>query len=497
MGSCSKSVGEEMVKKNKIFILVVDFGTSKVKANLVDAEDGTFLTSCSRSYTIMTTAEGHTELELEQVWDSAVDCVRQVLGSVKEDGKIIALSFSYFGDNLILADENGDSLSQCILCFDSRGTDEAQYITEQLSEAKLVEVIGSPYSYMSTGAKILWMRRHMPDIFNKAKYFFSIQQFINRKLGLQAINDGTMAARKQLYDTGKGVWSRELLELIGIGEESLGEIKPTNTIIGEIDSFGPISLPYSIPVVLGGHDCDLGIVGLGVGSEENPVVADITGTYDHIGYLADGMINTKRTYPHGKIESYCGPLDNKSVCIGAFTTSGAVLEWFMREVNSDTSQDAYQFFWNHVVFDGNGTVCMCPDFSGNQGSFQGIGLGVGKNELFQSIIEALTFKTKEIIDDCERIKLGGINRVRIGGGAANSAEWIQLRANITGKIFEKMENIQVSALGTAIIAAYTMGIYGNISDAIQNMVSVSRVFLPDMEVHNKYNIIYKGIHSNK
>ena len=98
---------------------------------------------------------------------------------------------------------------------------------------------------------------------------------------------------------------------------------------------------------------------------------------------------------------------------------------------------------------------------------------------------------KEIIDDLISLKAGEVKKVRIGGGAANSSEWIQLRADITGLVFEKMKNIQVSALGAAVVAAYTVGIYETIDEAITHMVAVSEVFRPDMEIHRKYSRKYQ------
>ena len=161
----------------------------------------------------------------------------------------------------------------------------------------------------------------------------------------------------------------------------------------------------------------MGIIGLGVGNEKEPVIADITGTYDHVAYLADGMVNMKKRNPKGRIESYCGPLADTSVCIGACTTSGALLEWFMKEINGDTGQEAYKAFWEKARFDGNGGVKVNPDFAGNEGSFSGLGLGIEKSDIFQGIIEALTLKMKEIIDDLISLKAGEVKKVLKNLGA--------------------------------------------------------------------------------
>ena len=470
-------------------VLVVDFGTSKVRVNLVNTADGSFLDSSAREYQMISSKDGITELDVNEMWDAVVSCVEDVVNSMGKNRKAEAISFSYFGDNLILADFDGNPLTNCILCFDARGKKEAEDINNALTEEWLIQTIGSPYTYMSTGAKILWMKRNNPEIFKKTAYFFTIQQFVNQKLGLEYVNDRTMAARKLMFDTEKDCWAEELLKLIGIQEESLGKVLPTDSVIGKIRRFGTVEFTEEVPVILGGHDCDLGIIGLGVGDEKEPVIADITGTYDHLAYLARGNLNLKKRRPEGKIESYSGPLENTSVCIGAFTTSGALLEWFMKEIVGDTKPSAYRKLWDQMKFDGESTLKVIPDFAGNHGRIEGLGLGIKQSDLFKAIIEALTMKSKEIIDELTALKEHGVEKVRIGGGAANSPEWIQLRADLTGLTFERMENIQVSALGAAVLAACATGIYKNIGDAVSHMVKVEKIYLPNMQLHEKYQAL--------
>ena len=151
-------------------VLVVDFGTSKVRVNLVNTADGSFLDSSAREYQMISSKDGITELDVNEMWDAVVSCVEDVVNSMGKNRKAEAISFSYFGDNLILADFDGNPLTNCILCFDARGKKEAEDINNALTEEWLIQTIGSPYTYMSTGAKILWMKRNNPEIFKISSY---------------------------------------------------------------------------------------------------------------------------------------------------------------------------------------------------------------------------------------------------------------------------------------------------------------------------------------
>ena len=81
--------------------------------------------------------------------------------------------------------------------------------------------------------------------------------------------------------------------------------------------------------------------------------------------------------------------------------------------------------------------------------------------------------------------------MRIGGGAANSDEWMQLRADISGVTVERMKNIQISSLGGAILAAVAVGEYPDLRTAVDRMVHVGDVFTPKEEVRKKYEEKYE------
>ncbi len=50
-------------------------------------------------------------------------------------------------------------------------------------------------------------------------------------------------------------------------------------------------MPFTLPVIIGSHDCDCGMYGVRAGLTDEGVVGDITGTYDHLGFIARGYVN--------------------------------------------------------------------------------------------------------------------------------------------------------------------------------------------------------------
>lgn len=323
-------------------------------------------------------------------------------------------------------------------------------------------------------------------------YWESQQQYIFRRLGLPAVNDYTMAARKQLCDITTLQWSQRFLDVLEITSESLGtNIVGTGEIIGKIQAYGEVEFDIPLPVIAGGHDCDVAMIGMGIMDESQKEIGDITGTFDHVGYIVNGITNIKKEYPLDPFCSYSGPLKDTTICLGAFPTAGAALEWFMREINNGTKSEDYQKLWNETKFDGNGKVMVLPTLDNNRGRIEGIGVTTTKTDIFRGVIEALTFENRKLIENCVKVKKGDIKGVRIGGGAANSDEWMQLRADITGRQIERMENIQISSLGSAVLAAVAVGIYPDLKTAVRKMVHVKDIFIPDKEVKCKYEEKYQ------
>lgn len=477
----------------KNLILVVDYGTSNVRVNAIDTDNGDIVYSASKKYLVEDKGKGYAEISADHLWTYSEECMRLVMEHMTEEDDPKAISFSFFGDNLIPVDQDGNALNDCILCTDVRGTEEMAYINSQIPIEEQTSIIGDayvmPYKF---GAKLLWIKNNLPEVAEKTAYYDTQQQFIFRKLGIPAANDYTMAARKQLCEIDTLKWSKRFLDVFGITEESLGTlIVPTGEIVGYVSNYGNVKFKQELPVIAGGHDCDVAMIGMGLISDKMDFVGDITGTFDHVGYLAEGVINLATERPDLPLRSYNGPLPESTICLGAFPTAGATLEWYMREINEGTGQEDYQKYWDMVSFDGKGTVMVYPTLDGNRGKIEGIGVTTTKADIFKAVIEALTFENRRLIDNCESAREGAVNSVRIGGGAANSDEWMQLRADISGKKIERMKNIQISSVGGAVLAAVRVGIYETLEEAIEKMVHVKDVFIPNEEVNKKYEEKYR------
>lgn len=473
-------------------VLVVDYGTSNVRVNAIETEHGKTVISNSVKYRPVTTQPGYCELDAEQMWQSTQECMKNTISVLDLEEYLIAgISFSFFGDSLVPVDASGNATHNLLLCFDPRGSEEADEINKKVGAGRVLELIGDYYESGCTGAKILYIKRHYPEIAEKTAKYSTIQQFILGKTGVKDVNDITMACRKSLLDNKNGTWSEELLDAVGITKEQLGEIVMPTEALGKIEQFGNVKLPYPVMVFPGAHDSDCGYVGLGISEKSSQTVAEIAGTFDHIGMIVKGHVNCHLEHPTEDIWSGRGPLPDSSSCLSAYATSGALLEWFMTEIIRDSSQKSYGNLWDKVTFDGSKGLEMGPDFISGNGSISGLSITSTKYDIFRAIIEMLTFETRRCIELCEKVTPQGIECVLIGGGGAREEKWVQLRADITGKRYQRLHDFESSALGSAMLASVGLGIYESVSEAAEHMVSIEKTFIPNPEVRELYEEKYQ------
>ncbi len=469
-------------------ILVLDFGTSNVRANLIDIENGKVNASVSKKYTWQYPSPGFVEIDALEIWHMSEDVVEGVLAQPEAEGMLEGISFSFFGDGIICVDKYGEPLTNVIVQMDNRAVEQARTIGRALGERHVQEILCWPITLdIMTGAKILWMKENQQDIFDKS-YFYTLQQFIMKKLGMPSWNDFTVASRMMLLDIKNKCWSKELLDFIGINEEQMGgEPKASTTVVGETSRYGRVELPRCVPVVLGIHDAEAGMIGLGVGPDTHDKIGGITGTFDHLGYFVDSDEHIS-LLPDISIVS--GPFDSSYTMMSS-AMAGANYEWYIREISEKKEGHVIKELFEQMNFTGDGKLLFLPRMHMQSGVMYGMSLSDTKLDIFRAFVEGITFAMKPVADQYKKISKGKAVVCRCGGGGSQSDRWLQLKADVFGLRMESVENYECSALGAAIIGSLALGVYSDVTEAANHMVNVKAAYEPRIEAARKYQEKYE------
>lgn len=121
-----------------------------------------------------------------------------------------------------------------------------------------------------------------------------------------------------------------------------------------------------------------------------------------------------------------------------------------------------------------------------------LNLGTNAPAILRSLVEAICFGSKKIVDrfEAEGVRIDAV--VGIGGVAKKSHFVMQTLANVLNKPIKISNATQAPALGAAMYAATAAGIYPNLNMAIKGMGSgFEKIYNPDQEQVEMYKKKYE------
>lgn len=468
----------------------LDIGTSGTKAALIDAA-GSVLCSHQISYGFANTSDGYRELDAQEIWQAALQCLKCV-GQGKE---VRTITVSALGEAIVLTDKNGKPLAAGIAGTDIRGTQELEELRERFGERALTDITGQNLSTIYSANKILWLKKHQPQLLETAWKILTFQDYIVYRLCGRAVIDHSMASRTMLLDIRTMDWYSPMLEAVGITAEQLAEPAIGGTIAGVIRSkvAAELGISSETKIVVGTHDHIANAIGSGVcevGSCSNTV-----GTTEGLTAVLQ-----REQLPSQAIEAYqisCEPFAVKGLfnTVAWHNASGVLLKWFAQEfVLKENPGDILDVFekMNTQMPAEPTRLLVLPHFSGaatphmdsrSTGTVIGLTLDTSREEFYKAMMEGANFETAQIMDSLKRAGLQP--RKLIATGGALSPQLLQIKADILGLEVHTVQNRQTGTLGGAMLGAVVSGEYASLKEAAQVMVTFGRSYEPD-PVHEKY-----------
>ena len=242
----------------KKFLMGVDNGGTVIKAAIFDLEgyeigvSGSFMETNAPK-------PGYYERDPEAVWQSNISAIRNVIEDTGIDpGCIIAVSLTGYGECVNLADVNGNPVYTSVRDTDTRAAKLLEEwringVAEKLGELTFL----APYP-ASSGLLLAWMKRNEPDELNKAKWWFTIKDYIRFRLTGNPAQEITNLANSGLMNLREPGNDSILFELQGI--EDCARLVPPLVKSSEIAGYitGEASsltlLKEGTPVVAGCYD---------------------------------------------------------------------------------------------------------------------------------------------------------------------------------------------------------------------------------------------------
>ncbi|MBQ6830356.1 MAG: hypothetical protein IJO59_04445 [Clostridia bacterium] len=448
--------------------LGLDIGTTSLKAAVFD-EHGTRLGLTHKEYTLDTDpVTGFIEFDPEQYVVMCKDAIARLRAQC---GEITALSVDTQGETLILADENGTPLCPAIVWLDNRATAEAEEIDKAFGRQRVYEVTGQPEITATwPAAKLLWVKKHRPDVFAKTKRIFLLEDWILYRLSGEFVTEPTIQSSTIYFDVTRKTWWPEMLAFIGITADQLPRLEKSATVIGEYEG---------IVVTTGALDQIAGTIGVGVTDESR--ISEMTGTIMAICVMSDTLPPFN---PDSIVPCHLHAVDGKYCLLLWSSTAGMALKWFREQFAPDLSFAELDELAAKVTAGCDG-LTMLPHFCGSTmprynpaatASFTGLTLSHTKGHFARAIMEAVAFTLRQDLEytnasrDCE---------VRITGGGASGKLWPQIKADVTGRTLTTVCESETACIGSAILAMVGVGAYESIHQAVEATVKLKGTFAPN------------------
>jgi len=476
------------------FVIGVDGGTGGIRAGVFDLT-GVALAFADVPYETHFPEPGRAEQSPRDWMIGLRLAVRQALERAAVDPQdVLGMCVDTTCCSVVALDGDGEALVPCILWMDMRASEETVEALRSGDDALRVNCAGAgPVSAEWMIPKAMWLKKHRPEVYEAATMVCEYQDYVNLRLTGRYCGSMNNVGVRWHFDGETP--PKSMLRRLGM-EELLDkwpkDIVKMGDVIGGLtaENARACGLPEGLPVMQGGADAFVGMVGLGV--VEPGQMALITGSsHLHLGVTDRGF------HAPGVFGTYRDALVDGApfVVEGGQTSTGSVVRWFKEMCGG--GDDFYDVMNREAsaIPPGCEGVTVLDHFQGNRtphvdarsrGAISGLTLKHSRAHVYRAILESVCCGTRLIFETMAR---GGYapREVVIAGGATRSELWLQLHADVTGVPHVVTECTDAPALGSAVLAAVGTGAFDSVRDAVGAMVRRARVITPDPEAHATYS----------
>ena len=476
----------------RTLLLGVDIGTSSCKTALFDPE-GKVVAQGGCEYPVSYPRKGWAEQDPAQWWEGVCRAVREMISDNGIDpAEIAGIGTDGQSWSAIALDREGNVLCPTPIWTDTRSEEICRETEDRLTAEKLFGLCGNPAKPGYTWPKILWYRKHRPEVFEKTEKILQSNSYIVYRMTGEITQDISQGYGLACFDMRKGCWDEEMCETLGIPRRMLPEIVPCHQIVGKltVDAAKQMGLREGIPVAAGGLDAACGTLGAGVVSP---------GQTQEQGGQAGGMsicIDQYAADPRLILGFHVVP--GRWLLQGGTTGGGGALKW-LRETMCPELSFAEMSALAETAEPGSGGVTFLPYMAGERspiwdpkacGVFFGLNFGVTRAQMIRACMEGVAYSLRHNLETAaEAGARAGV--LRAMGGSANSRIWTQIKADVTGCGIEVPGSDTATTLGAAMLAGVGTGVWQGFEEAARQTIRVNRTYEPDPAVKEIYDRGYE------
>lgn len=481
--------------QDKVF-LCLDFGTESVRGELINPI-GESLGSSAFPYKTYYPYSGWAEQNPRELWESMLIVCQSLVKTAKLKQVLIeSICIDSTACSLIFLNEKKEVQGNLILWMDTRAKELKNKLGKYSNSSTNLHIGQNiPPSWMP--ARIKWLLDQNSEIYKNSVYVCELLDWLQYKFTGKLVHSKNILTLKWYYNSSGAGWPVEFFKEIGI-DSILDKVSPNVLAPGEkvgsvkkdiANEIGFIGYPL---VVEGGADAFIGTLGLNVVNEGD--VALIGGSSHVLLCYTEKNIHEKGLF--GTFKSPVIP--KRNILEGSQTSSGATLNWFVKNFISDQEKD-FRFLdkkANKIPIGSEGVIVL-DHWQGNRSPFmtakssgviRGLTLSHTPIHVYRAILEGVALGTSVIVDTLIKTNYE-IKKIVIGGGIVKSPLWLQIHSDTLGMPLYPSSTTNAQLLGCAVLSAYACGYYNSIIEASRKMQKPSHPVEPNLSCKQKYDEI--------
>ena len=455
----------------------LDLGTAGARALVVSASGDVVARGEAPLATAGASGDRH-EQDAESWWAAAREALAEACAELSdgERSRVRAVAADGTSGSIVGLDSRGGPVGPALMYNDARARAEA---------AELSELEGAPRIAASFSlAKMSWLARNQPAEFEATECFAHQADVIVARLsGASGVSDWSNAL-KSGFDVAEGEWGTWTGSVPGLLER-LPRVVAPGTPVGRLRPAlaAELGLSDEVQVVAGCTDGTAGFLASGASrvGEDNTTL----GTTLVFKRVAASRVRDAS----GAL--YCHALPGGLWLPGAASNVGA--DWIRQEFDGadlgeldraalallPSEQLAYPSCTHgeRFPFQSSSAEGFGPDSPGSLERY-------AANLQGTALVERLAY---EVLDEATGLAARGA--VYATGGASRSDVWMQLRADVTGRVLRRPACSE-SALGVALLAAVGSGLLPDLASAGRQMVRVESTFHPNPARQRAFEPLY-------
>ena len=470
------------------YILSLDAGTTSNRAILFN-HSGEIVASAQQEFEQIYPQAGWVEHNPQTIWETQLKVAREVIEKQKiSPSQIAGIGITNQRETTIVWNkETGKPIYNAIVWQDRRTAKFCDELKERGLEKTISKKTGLVIDAYFSGTKIKWILDNIDGARDLAKAgklaFGTVDTWLIWKLtkGNLHITDVSNASRTLIYNIHSLQWDKELLEIMNVPVEILPEVKPSS------EKYGATSKEYfGVEIPISGIAGDQQAALFGQMCIEEGMVKNTFGT----GCFVVMNTGEKPIASKHKLLTTIGWQIGDKVTYaleGSIFMGGAVVQWLRDQLGIIKSSSEIEALASEVEY--NGGVSFAQGFVGlgaphwdqyATGAIIGLSRSTGKAHIARAALEAIAFRSMEVIETMVKDSGIELTELRVDGGASVNNLLMQIQCDAIDTKVVRPKVTETTALGAAYLAGLAIGYWESI-DEVKKQWQIDKTFEPILD----------------